>query len=136
MCAWFPVCLWRLLCSDAVPSLHLPLPHSVFSSLTSFFHHLFIFSSSISCPILAFFLPFFFSPSLSSRLPLCAYLHRGPWEICAPLSVFQFSGVIPDKICSIRNVTWCSAGRWAPADNRDELCGFSHKSPVKLRRSD
>lgn len=55
MCAWFPVCLWRLLRSDAVPSLHLPLPHSVFSSLTSFFHHLFIFSSSISCPILAFF---------------------------------------------------------------------------------
>lgn len=44
-----------MLCSDAVPSLHLPLPHSVFSSLTSFFHHLFIFSSSISCPILAFF---------------------------------------------------------------------------------
>lgn len=48
-----------MLCSDAVPSLHLPLPHSVFSSLTSFFHHLFIFSSSISCPILAFFLSFF-----------------------------------------------------------------------------
>lgn len=135
MCAWFPVCLWHVVfwrCSFPSPAT---------SSLCFLFSHFFLSSSLhlLFFHLMSYFGLFpliFFSPSLSSRLPLCAYLHRGPWEICAPLSVFQFSGVIPDKICSIRNVTWCSAGRWAPADNRDELCGFSHKSPVKLRRSD
>ena len=69
----------------------------------------FVISPSSLLPSHVLFWPFsliFFQPlflrSLLSRLPLIAYLHRGPWEICAPLSVSQFSGVIPDKICSIR----------------------------------
>lgn len=75
-----------------------------------------------------------FSALLAPLAPLpssiLAYLLRGPWEICALLSVFLFSRVIPDKYVPLE--TTCTSHGAGLADGHWETPeqALSHKSPA------